>query len=147
VTDAGIYHNGRTYAEHCAWLESLTGNEWRIVHMPRGDLMDLAYISTFKHALLNIEMTAGERLRFLDGIAACVRGPVTSDAVEVIQPACDTARQILNEISGVGPARACQAFSDGDCFRILARLNPSLLRALELCQLGPVPEIPRAAVS
>jgi hypothetical protein len=135
-----IYHRGRTYAEHCAWLDSLAGNEWRIVHMPIGYLMDLALVTSFKHALLNYEMTAAERLRFLDTIAKCIAGPISSEAIEVIEPACPTALQILKEITSIGPERACQAFRDGDCFRILARLNPSLLRALELCTLGPVPE-------
>jgi hypothetical protein len=136
----GIYANGRTYAEHCAWLDSLTGNEWRIVRMPSGHLMSLAYIAFFKYALLNCEMSAAERLRFLDGIAKCVSGPITSEAIEVIEPACETARQILKELNSVGRERACQAFHDGDCFRILARLNPSLLRALELCNVGTPPE-------
>jgi hypothetical protein len=34
ITDGGIYANGRTHAEHCAWLDSLVGDEWRIVYMP-----------------------------------------------------------------------------------------------------------------
>ncbi|KRR22632.1 hypothetical protein CQ14_30970 [Bradyrhizobium lablabi] len=142
-----VYANGRTYAEHCAWLGSLTGNEYRIVHMPIGHLMSMAYVSYFKYALLNCEMTAAERLRLLDGIAKCVHGPITSEAIEVIDPACATALQILKEINSVGRERACQAFHNGDCFRILARLNPSLLRALELCRLGPVPERPQTAAS
>jgi hypothetical protein len=44
VTDGGIYANGRTHAEHCAWLDSLQpdSDEYRIVYMPRGHLFNLA---------------------------------------------------------------------------------------------------------
>jgi hypothetical protein len=38
ITDGGIYANGRTYAEHCAWLDSLVGDEYRIVYTPIGHL-------------------------------------------------------------------------------------------------------------
>ena len=34
AADSAIYHNGRTYAEHCAWLDSLVGDEYRIVYTP-----------------------------------------------------------------------------------------------------------------
>jgi hypothetical protein len=118
--DREIYHNGRTYAEHCAWLNSLTGDEYNIVHMPLGCLMDLVYVADLKYALLNCSMTAAERLRLLDGITKCIHGPITAEAIEVIEPACETARSILKEVNSVGRERASRAFREGDCFRILA---------------------------
>jgi hypothetical protein len=143
ATNGEIYHKGRTYAEHCAWLDSLEGDEYRIVHMPRGHLFNLADVSRFKHALLTTQMTAGEQLRIFDGIASSIFGPVTSEAVAVIEPCCDTGWQILSEIYSLPIEKQMQAFSDGDVFRLLARLNLSLLAALRLCRLGPVPEQPR----
>jgi hypothetical protein len=141
--DTAIYHNGRTHAEHCAWLDSLTGNDWRIVHIPIGHLQSLVEIAYFKYALLNLQMTAAERMKFLDGIGSCIYGCITAEAVEVIEPACDIAVQMMHELQKVDRRERTQAFSKGDMFRLLAQLNPSLLRALELCQLGPVPEVPR----
>jgi hypothetical protein len=143
IDDTAIYHSGRTYAEHCAWLDSLTGNDWRIVQMPIGHLQSLAVISYFKHVLLNLPMTAAERMKFLDGIGSCIYGCITAEAVEVIEPACDTAVQMMHELQKVDRRERTQAFSRGGMFRLLAQLNPSLLRALELCDLGSVPEIPR----
>lgn len=142
--DTAIYHNGRTYAEHCTWLDSLVGDEYRMVHIPSGHLFSLANVAYFKRALLTLEMTAGERMRFLEGIGSCVHGCVTQEAVEVIEPACNTAMQMLQELNKVDRAQRSQAFSKGGIFRLLAKLNPSLLSALRLCKYNHlVPEQPR----
>jgi hypothetical protein len=137
VEERVIYHNGRTWEEHDAWLESLEGDEYRIVYMPVGHLFSLANVAFFKYALLNVRMTAGEQLKFLNGIASAVHGPVTAEAVEAIEPACNTALQMLIELNKIPRGERVSAFQEGDVFRILARLNPSLLRALELCQWHP----------
>ena len=81
-----IYHNGRTYAEHSAWLDSLRGDEYRIVHMPIGHLFNIAFVSFLKQGLLTIKMTAGDRLRILDSMATVINGPVTAEAVTAIEP-------------------------------------------------------------
>ena len=135
--DAAIYAKGRTYTEHCAWLDSLTGHDWMMVNMPIGHLFNLAYVAYFKHALLTIRMTAAMQMKFLDAIAGMVRGPVTAEAIEVIAPACDTAVQMMNELHKVPRSEVTRTFRDGDVFRLLTKLNPSLLRALELCTYNP----------
>ena len=141
IADGAVYHNGRTYAEHCAWLDSLEGDDYRIVYMPTGHLFNLADVSRFKYALLNAEMTSGERLRILDGIASTIDRPVTAEAIAAIEPIDDTGRKMMKEISSLDVAEQSQAFRKGDVFRLLAKLNPSLLRALALCQWNPaVPE-------
>ncbi len=132
-----IYHNGRTYAEHCAWLDALDGEEWLMVHMPSGHLMNLAYASYFKRALLTVEMSAGDRLKFLDGMARMISGPVTAEAVAVIEPACDMAAKMLQEINSLPKEKVSHAFDQADLFRKLAKLNPSLITALELCPQNP----------
>ena len=132
--DTAIYAHGRTYAEHCAWLESLTGHDWMMVEIPRGHLMNLAYAAYYKAALLKIPMTASLRLKFLDAIAGMIYGPVTAEAIEVIEPACETAVQMMHELHKVHISQVSRAFYDGDVFRLLTKLNPSLLRALELCR-------------
>jgi hypothetical protein len=134
ATDSAIYANGRTYAEHCAWLDSLVGDEYRIVHMPIGLLMNLAYAAYFKYAVLEVRMTAADRLKFLNCIADMVQGSVTAEAVEAIEPACPTAVEMLHELNKVPRSETTRTFEKGDVFRLLAKLNPSLLRALELCR-------------
>jgi hypothetical protein len=141
--DGGIYANGRTHAEHCAWLDSLVGDAYRMVYMPIGHLFDLAIISELKYALLNVKMTAHERLKTLDVIARCVFGPVTEAAVAAIEPPCETGRKMLREIHSLPVGKQTSAFCEGDVFRLLAKLNPSLLAALRLCNCGKVPEEPR----
>jgi hypothetical protein len=143
ITDGGIYANGRTHPEHCAWLDSLVGDEYRIVQMPCGHLFNLAEISLLKFVLLNVETSAYHRLRALDAIASTVFGPVTEEAVATIEPCCETGRKMLAEIHSLPVEKQTQAFNKGDVFRLLARLNPSLLAALRLCTLGTVPEEPR----
>jgi hypothetical protein len=141
ATDDAIYHNGRTYAEHSAWLDSLTGNEWRMVYTPSGHLQNLAYIAYFKHALLNFKLTADFQLKLLEHINSCVYGLVTAEAVAAIEPSCDVGAEMLSELNKVPRSEVSRAFREGDVFRLLAKLNPSLLRALELCQFnGSVPE-------
>jgi hypothetical protein len=143
LEDKAIYCNGRTHAEHCAWLDSLVGDEYRITCMPIGYLLDMAEISYFKRAVFMPEMPTGERLKCLDGVASGVSGPVTEAAVAAIEPICDRGMQMLLEIFSLPGEKQTQAFARGDVFRILARLNPSLLTALRLCSLGPIPEQPR----
>jgi hypothetical protein len=135
-----IYHNGRTHAEHCAWLDSLTGDEYRIVHMPIGHLFDLASVAYWKRAL-TVEMPASPRLTFLDAISESAYGPVTPEAVAAIEPMCGKGEAIISEIFSLPIEKQSQAFQKGDVFRLLARLNPSLLAALRLSDVGSVPAV------
>ena len=139
-----IYHNGRTHPEHCAWLDSLVGDDYRVAHMPIGHLFNLAEISWQKHALQDGKLSAGERLKILDSIAACAFGPVSEPAIAAVEPMCEKGRQIFWEILNLPVEKQTRTLADGDVFQILARLNPSLFAALRLCNLGPVPEQPRA---
>ena len=140
TNDTAIYANGRTYAEHCAWLDSLVGDEYRIVHMPPGHLHNLVDVAYFKNALLTISMTVAQRMKFLDGIASMIYGPVTAEAIEVIEPACATAVQMMHELQTIRRTERMQAFINGGMFELLAKLNPSLLKALELCDFGSAPQ-------
>ena len=96
-----------------------------------------------KRVLLTYKMTVGDRLKFLNGLAECVHGIVTAEAVAAIEPIENIGEQILSEICSLPVEKQTTAFGDGDVFRILARLNPSLLAALRLCTLVNVPEEPR----
>ena len=109
--------------------------------MPPGHLFTIAFVSAIKHLLLTCEMTTGERMRFLDGIARSIMGPVTAEAVVAIEPIDPVGLKMVSEITKLPIANQSTAFKNGDVFRLLAQLNPSLLRALELCRWHhPVPE-------
>lgn len=135
-----IYHNGRTYEEHCAWLNSLEHDEWLIVYTPIGHLFSLAMVSFFKRALLEFEMSAGERLNMLDAIAGMIHGVLTAEAVAAVQPCCKIAAKMIYEIMRAPIERQTMIFADADLFRKLAQINPSLITALELCHhYGQIP--------
>jgi hypothetical protein len=138
-----IYANGRAYAEHSAWLGSLVGDEYRIVYTPIGHLYSLATVSHIKYMLLNFKMTAQDRLRCFETIALCTHGAVTEEAIAAIEPCCETGRQMFKELNSLPMENRSRAFGVGDVFRLLAKLNPSLLTALRLCNLGPIPNEPR----
>jgi hypothetical protein len=150
VSHAGINHtlvyaNGRTYPEHSAWLDSLVGDEYRIVYLPIGHLYNLAKISHLKYMLLNLKMTAHERMKTLEIIHLCIDGSVTGESVAAIDPCCETGRKMFEELDSLPLEKRTTAFHDGDVFRLLAELNPSLLTALRICFLNrEVPEVPRA---
>ncbi|HEY8336715.1 MAG TPA: hypothetical protein VIQ05_23225 [Tardiphaga sp.] len=128
-----VYANGRTYEQHSAWLASLEGDEKLIVHVPIGHLFSLAVVAGLKWALITLKMSAEDRLRVLDGIETCVYGPVTHEALAAIEPADEGSREIMQEINKLPIAKRTNAFRDGDVFRLLSKLNPSLLVALRLC--------------
>jgi hypothetical protein len=140
--DTAIYHNGRTYAEHCAWLASLTGDEYRIVHMPIGHLFSMAIASLLKRFLLKFSTSIEVRQRILNCLAGMAYGPVTVDAISAIEAADDTGNEIIRTITSLPKGQQVMAFGDGDVFRLVARLNPSLIKAIRLCTFHePVPEL------
>lgn len=132
-----IYANGRTYEQHRGWLDSLEGDEKLIVYTPIGHLFSLALVAIMKRALLNIPMSASDRLRILDGIENCAQGCVTREAIAVVEPADDGSREIMREITRLPISAQVMAFHDGDVFRLVSKLNPSLLLALRICAGKP----------
>jgi len=129
-----IYHNGRTHAEHCAWLDALTGDDYRIVHTPLGNLFEIALASAIKYHLLNTEMASGQRLQFLDGLAGMIGATVTETAIAAIEPADPVGLDMMQAVNEVAIPEQIQTFRKGDVFRLMAQLNPSLLKALKLCR-------------
>jgi hypothetical protein len=134
AVDGSIYHNGRTDAEHVAWLDSLEGDERRLVFMPPGHLFNLAEISLLKRGLLKFDLPMDVKMRALETITGCAFGPVTSEAIAAIEPCCDVGAEMFKELHSLERSQQSRAFADGDVFRLLAKLNPSLLRALDLCK-------------
>jgi hypothetical protein len=111
-----------------------TGDEHRLIHMPCGHLFNLALVSYWKRLLLNAAATtAAERLKYLEGIQESVFGPVTAEAVALIEPACDAGNAMIGEICSLDVNKQARVFVEGDVFRLLVELNPSLLVALRLC--------------
>jgi hypothetical protein len=107
-----------------------------IINLPPGYRADLALISYFKHELVSCELTVGERLRMLEAIEGCVRGPLTAAAITAVEPANEALAAVITQA-----IRAAAGSEDGaPCFDILDRtfedlmaLNPSIRQAVTLC--------------
>jgi hypothetical protein len=78
-------------------------------------------------------------------VTATIYGPVTAEAVAAIEPADATGRKMIREITKLPMRQQMRAFQEGEVFRLLAQLNPSLVRGLVVFQWHePVPETPRS---
>src|SRR5262245_61081772 len=106
--------------------------------LPPACQTELIFVAYFKRELVSGELSAGERLRILEWLDGCACGPVTGEAIAVIEPGNEVFAQIITEA-----VRAAAASEDGQpCFDILerafndlARINPSLGQAVALCRL------------
>jgi hypothetical protein len=130
VTDGGIYANGRTYAEHCAWLDSLNDDETAIVHTPVGHRYMLVVISEAKRMLL-MDLPAEHRLKFLEHLDRRT-DTFTADVIAQIQPMCDEAYEMVKEARKLGPGKSLDILARWEVFNAFVALNPSLLTAIKM---------------
>ena len=130
ITDGGIYHNGRTYAEHCAWIDSLNADETLILHAPAGYRYTLVEISDLKR-VLQAEIPAEYRLQFLEFLDR-ESARWGEEIIASIAPMCDAGAEIVREARKLGSKQALDAFAKFDVFSAFCALNPSLLEALRM---------------
>jgi hypothetical protein len=112
-----------------------------IEHLPVGYRSNLVMIAMAKRwAAPDKELTVAERLRTLKSIKEMTFGVLTPEAVAVIEPANDkfeeiVAKAVRASIALDDDGRAmCKALEQMDVFANLLKLNPSLIRAAELCR-------------
>lgn len=130
ATDGGIYHNGRTYAEHCSWLDSLNADEKLIVQTPAGHRYFLIVISNLKRMLAS-EIPTQYRLRFLEFLDNH-SNDWPPEIIASIAPMCDAGAEIVGEAQKLGAKQALDAFAKFDIFSAFCALNPSLVEALRM---------------
>jgi hypothetical protein len=135
ITDDGIYANGRTHAEHCAWLDSLQGDEKQIVHCATGHKYTLVVFSIVKRYLAE-EMSSEYRLRFLGYLDKLADAWLTAEAVAMIEPMCDDGYEIVTEARKLGWQKAFDTFAKYEVFSAFVALNPSLMKAIRFCNRG-----------
>ena len=98
---------------------------------------DLVLIAVWKRWLTG-KLSVRERLRLLEAIEACIRGPVTAEAIAAIEPADEVFEQIVAEATrAASPKDGGEPFfailERAEVFENLRHLNPSLDRAIALC--------------
>ena len=122
-----------TTEEHCAWLDSLSDDGWTIVHVPPGYLCNLIIISQLKCALATNGATVGERMELLEGLNTFTDKFLTAEAVAAVEPACNTALKMVHEAMALNTNEMWRLMGRFDVFSEFAKLNPSLLTAIRLC--------------
>src|ERR1700682_6181406 len=99
ITDEQIHR--QTYQERDAWLASLDDDETAIAHTPVGHRWTLVVISETKR-LLSMNLSAEQRLRFLEFLESCTDNFLTAEAVSIIEPMGDEAYELLKETRRLG---------------------------------------------
>jgi hypothetical protein len=129
----------------------MTAEEEDAVTMfPLGYRFTLLWVSYIKHALVNLKMTAGYRLRFLEYIDDAVCLSVSREMVELVQPMSETEIQMIHVARSLDrkddPAGSAsfKVLTSPEVFNDFLALNPSLLAAIMLhnkeWQPAPQPE-------
>jgi hypothetical protein len=130
AADSEIYTNGRTYAEHCAWIESMTDDEKEILYCPVGHRATFVMISIIKR-WLQLDLEAEYRLKFLEFLDRR-SNDFTREAIAQIEPMCDEAHEIYKEAMKLGAKKALDVLGRCEVFSAFIALNPSILTAIKM---------------
>ena len=125
--------------EQTAWLDGLSDDDWMIVNTPRGYLAELIIISPLKTALNTDGMTVADRMELLEALNSFAGQYLTAEAVAAVQSACDTAIGMIHEAMTLPMNETWRLIGGFDMFSVFAKLNPSLVAAIRLCNLNLSP--------
>ena len=119
------------YEDHSAWQATWSEEEELLAHTPPGYWHSLVIISQVKRALqwnLPVEV----RLRFLEFLNDQVDIQLTLEAMQRVQPACDTAMKMLDEMEQLSRHDKTRLLMRWNVIANFCNLNPSLLEAMKL---------------
>jgi hypothetical protein len=131
-----------TQDDRSAWLDSMDDDEELVARCPSGTWHELIMAAYFKHALLDVPMPAGERLRFLEFLDDMPNPPnssnlVTREVVAAIKPANNALVKIIHEARALdrdedrGQA-SFKMLTSWECKWLVLKAQSSLLEALRL---------------
>jgi hypothetical protein len=80
------------------------------------------------------EMPPDVRLRFLEYLNNQVRDLLTLEAMQRVEPACDTAMTMLKEMDSLSIDDKCRLMRKWNVIAAFINLNPSLLDAIKRCR-------------
>lgn len=118
-------------ADHSAWQASWNDDERLLAHTPPGYWHDLVNISLVKR-LLQREMAPDLRLRFLEYLEKSVHGHLSLEAMQRVEPACDTAMKMLDEMRPLNLQDKGRLMRRWNVIANFCNLNPSLIEAMKL---------------
>jgi hypothetical protein len=133
--------------DHSTWQAGWSDDERMLAHIPVGYWRDVIEIAQIKCILLD-EMPPDLRLRFLQTMNDRVHGILTVEAMQRIEPACDVAMKMLDEMKSLSGADRGRLFMRWNVIAAFMELNPSILDALKLfssaCSPSARPGAPQA---
>jgi hypothetical protein len=119
------------YKDHSAWQATWNDNERMLADTPPGYWHSLVDISQIKR-MLQDEMPPDLRLRFLELLNKSVRDHLTLEAMQAVDPACDTAMKMLDEMKNLSFGDKCRLMHKWNVIAAFCNLNPSIVEAIKL---------------
>jgi hypothetical protein len=114
-----------------AWRKTWSEDEWLLAHTPPGYWYDLVNISRVKR-ILQWEIPPDVRLRFLELLNGYVRDLLTLEAMQRVEPACDTAMKMLDEMNSLSIDDKSRLMRRWNVIATFVNLNPSIIEAIKL---------------
>lgn len=121
----------KPYEDHSAWQAGWNDDERLLAHCPPGYRPTLIEIAQIKRILLD-EMPPDLRLDFLQTMNDRVHGILTVEAMQRIEPACDTAMKMLDEMKSLSINDKSRLMMRWNVIAAFINLNPSILEAIKL---------------
>ena len=121
----------RPYEDHSAWQASWNEDEHLVANTPPGYWHTLVNISQVKRILLD-DMPPDLRLRFLESLDKTVHGILTVEAMQRVEPACDTAMKMLDEMKSLSVDDKSRLMMRWNVMATFCNLNPSIVEAVRI---------------
>jgi hypothetical protein len=119
------------YEDHSAWQATWNDDERLVAQTPPGYWQCLVNISQVKRVLLD-EMDPHLRLRFLESLDKMVHGILTVEAMQRVEPACDTAMKMLDEMKSLSIDDKSRLMMRWNVIAAFINLNASVLEAIKM---------------
>jgi hypothetical protein len=121
----------KPYEDHSAWQASWNDNERLLAHCPPGYWYDFVLIAMIKR-ILQGNLEPEMRLRFLEQLHKRVHGNLSIEAMQRVEPACDTAMKMLGETDSLELEEKFRLMLRWNVIAVFVNLNPSILEAINL---------------
>jgi hypothetical protein len=119
------------HEDHSAWQASWNEEERLLASTAPGFWFDLVNIARVKR-LLELDMDADLRLRFLENLNNQVRTHLSIEAMQRVGPACDTAMKMLGEMKPLSIDDQCRLMRSWNVMATFCNLNPTMIEAMKL---------------
>jgi hypothetical protein len=131
--------------DRSAWQASWNDDERMLASTPSGYWQCLVNISQVKRILLD-ELPPDLRLRFLEIVDKMVHGILTVEAMQLVEPACDVAMKMLDEMKSLSIDDKSRLMMRWNVMATFCNLNPSIIESIRLFSSNHLADIRSASV-